>query len=40
MPSRDRADDPEAYAGAPVGLQLIGRRFEEEKVLDMLKLFE
>jgi amidase len=31
-------DDPEKYEGGPVGLQIIGRRFEEEKVLDMVEV--
>lgn len=31
-------DDPEKYKGGPVGLQLIGRRFEEEKILDMVEI--
>jgi len=31
-------DDPENYKGGPVGLQLIGRRFEEEKILDMVEI--
>jgi len=31
-------DDPEKYDGGPVGLQVIGRRFEEEKVLDILEI--
>lgn len=31
-------DDSEKYEGGPVGLQVIGRRFEEEKVLDMLEI--
>jgi Asp-tRNA(Asn)/Glu-tRNA(Gln) amidotransferase A subunit family amidase len=31
-------DDPGKYAGGPVGLQVIGRRFEEEKVLDILEI--
>lgn len=31
-------DDPEKYEGGPVGLQVIGRRFEEEKVLDILEI--
>lgn len=26
-------DDPEIYDGAPVGLQIVGRRLQEEKVL-------
>ncbi|KAJ3498103.1 hypothetical protein NLG97_g1391 [Lecanicillium saksenae] len=32
--------DPEVYAGAPVGLQLVGRRLQEEKVLAALDLVE
>ncbi|KAL6704620.1 hypothetical protein ACN47E_008017 [Coniothyrium glycines] len=28
--------DPEEFHGAPVGLQLIGRRFEDEKILQIL----
>lgn len=27
------ADDPEMYHGQPVNVQIIGRRFQEEKVL-------
>lgn len=27
------ADDAEIYDGAPVAVQVVGRRFEEEKVL-------
>jgi amidase len=27
------ADDPEAYHGAPVAVQVIGRRLTEEKVM-------
>lgn len=26
-------DDPEIYHGAPIGLQLFGRRLEEEKII-------
>ncbi|QRW24799.1 amidase [Rhizoctonia solani] len=29
--------DPEAFDGAPIGLQLVGRRWQEEKLLAMLK---
>lgn len=32
MPPRF-TDDPELYHGAPVGLQLVGRRLQEEKML-------
>jgi Asp-tRNA(Asn)/Glu-tRNA(Gln) amidotransferase A subunit family amidase len=31
-------DEPEKYEGGPVGLQVIGRRYEEEKVLDILEM--
>ena len=35
-PADDRVtDDPEIYDGAHVGLQLVGRRLQEEKVLAM-----
>jgi Asp-tRNA(Asn)/Glu-tRNA(Gln) amidotransferase A subunit family amidase len=27
------SDDPEIYHGAPVGVQLVARKFEEEKIL-------
>jgi amidase len=30
--------DPEFYHGAPVSLQLAGRRLEEEKVLEMVEM--
>ena len=30
--------DPEFYHGAPVGLQLVGKRLEEEKVLEMVEV--
>lgn len=34
---RIQADyDAEFYHGAPVGLQVVGRRLEEEKVLEMV----
>lgn len=32
--------DPDVFDGAPVGLQLIGRRLQEEKVLAALELIE
>jgi amidase len=31
-------DDPEIYDGAPVALQLVGRRLEEEKMLALGEL--
>ena len=30
--------DAEVYHGGPVGLQLVGRRLEEEKVLEMTRV--
>ena len=30
--------DPEFYHGAPVSLQLAGKRLEEEKVLEMVEI--
>ncbi|KAK6347312.1 hypothetical protein TWF696_007383 [Orbilia brochopaga] len=32
--------DPECYIGAPVGLQLVGRRFDDEKVLEALNIIQ
>lgn len=32
------ADDPEIYHGAPVGIQIVGKKFEEEKVLAIAHL--
>lgn len=32
------ADDPEVYDGAPVGVQLVARKFEEEKILAIAKI--
>jgi amidase len=32
------ADDPEIYDGAPVGIQIVARKFEEEKVLAIAKI--
>lgn len=29
------SDDPSIYAGAPVAVQLVGRRLQEEKVITM-----
>ena len=31
-------DDPEKCEVRPVGLQVIGRRFDEEKILDILEI--
>jgi amidase len=30
--------DADVYHGGPVGLQIVGRRLEEEKVLEMAKV--
>ncbi len=34
------ADDPEKYHGIPVGLQIVGRRLQEEKVVAIAEMFE
>jgi amidase len=31
-------DDPEIYDGGPVGLQIVARKFEEEKILAIAKI--
>ena len=31
-------DDPELYDGAHVSLQIVGRRFQEEKILTMTEI--
>ena len=31
------SDDPEIYQGAPISLQLVGRRYEDEKVIEALE---
>jgi len=32
------ADDPEIYDGAPIGVQLVARKFEEEKIWAIAKI--
>jgi amidase len=34
----DGIDDAEIYDGAPVAVQMVGRRFEEEKVLFLAEI--
>jgi amidase len=33
-----RADDPKRYVDAPISLQLVGRRYEDEKVIEALEM--
>jgi hypothetical protein len=33
-----RADTPERYVDAPISLQLVGRRYEDEKVIEALEM--
>ena len=33
-------DDPEIYDGGPVGVQIVARKFEEEKVLAIGKIVQ
>ena len=37
-PTNRSPDDPEIYHGGPVGVQIVGRKFEEEKVLALGKI--
>jgi amidase len=30
-------DDPKLFAGLPISLQLVGRRFEDEKIIAVLE---
>ena len=30
-------DDPEKYANAPISLQFVGRRYEDEKVIEAME---
>ncbi|KAL2358758.1 hypothetical protein BJ546DRAFT_1073963 [Cryomyces antarcticus] len=36
----DEADEPEEYTDAPVSLQLVGRRYEEKKIMEALELIK
>ncbi len=36
----NRQDDPEVYDGAPVGLQIVARKHEEEKVWAIAKIVD
>ncbi len=36
----DDIDDPKAYDGAPVGLQIVARKYEEEKVWAIAKIVD
>lgn len=33
-------DDPEIYDGGPVGVQIVARKFEEEKILAIGKIIQ
>jgi len=32
------SDDPKRYVDAPISLQLVGRRYEDEKVIEALEM--
>jgi amidase len=34
------SDDADTYHGAPVGVQIVGRKFEEEKVLGIAEAID
>ena len=33
-----RTDKPETYVDAPISLQLVGRRYEDEKLIEALEM--
>lgn len=37
---RTHSDNPESFAGAPVGLQLVGRTQEDEAVIAMTEIVD
>lgn len=34
------ADNPDIQHGTPVGIQIVGRKFNEEKLIEIAELFE
>jgi amidase len=38
--TNEHQDDPEVYHGAPVGLQVVARKHEEEKVWVLAKIVD
>jgi len=39
-PKLTMSDEPEKYRDAPISLQLVGRRYEDEKVIQALELIK
>lgn len=37
---KNHEDDPDTYDGAPVGLQIVARKWEEEKVWAIAKILD
>lgn len=37
LQANESADEPEKYANAPVSIQLVGRRYEDEKVIEAME---
>jgi amidase len=33
-------DEPEKYKDAPISLQLVGRRYDDEKIIQILELIQ
>ncbi|KAK5170787.1 hypothetical protein LTR04_003675 [Oleoguttula sp. CCFEE 6159] len=40
LPSAGVSDEPEEYTDAPVSLQLVGRKYEEKKIMEALELIK
>lgn len=38
MPVFENLDDPDNYDGAPIGLQIVGRKHKEEKIWAIAKI--
>lgn len=38
--ANQQTDDPDSYDGAPVGLQIVGQRFQEEYILSIAEILE
>lgn len=36
-PTNEATDKPEKYVNAPVSIQLVGRRYEDEKVIEAME---
>jgi Asp-tRNA(Asn)/Glu-tRNA(Gln) amidotransferase A subunit family amidase len=40
IPSSQSVDEPETYRDAPISLQLVGQRYEDEKLIQALEFIQ